>query len=277
MTRREWMAGGLLTSSVSIARPPTGRYSFHVLGLLHPRRLILWPKPPAHLLIRTARGTRPIEGSQASVITAADTPVTVSCQEGHSCDFVLEIPGVLRRKYCGELRIFSDGDELIPIVTMDPETAVSSITGAEMPVSGSPREALMAQAVVARSFLIAAAPRHKGFDFCDTTHCQFLRSPAAVGSPVDHAVRSTVGLTLQNQDAIIPCRYSAACGGHTDRREELGYRYQSVECEGCLLNHYARRGHGLGLCQEGAIYLARRAWNYERILAMYLPGARLAA
>jgi SpoIID/LytB domain protein len=158
---------------------------------------------------------------------------------------------------------------------MDLETAVSSITGAEMPVSGAPGEALMAQAVVARSFLVAAGPRHAGYDFCDTTHCQFLRSPAAVGSPVDDAVRSTSGLTLRNQDAIIPCRYSAACGGHTDRREELGYRYQSVECEGCLLNHYARRGHGLGLCQEGAIYLARKGWSHRRILGLYLSGARL--
>jgi peptidoglycan hydrolase-like amidase len=190
---------------------------------------------------------------------------------------VLEIPGVFRRRYSGVARILSYGDELIPLVTMDPETAVSSITGAEIPVSGAPREALMAQAVVARSFLIAAAPRHKGFDFCDTTHCQFLRSPAAAGSVVDHAVRSTAGITLQNQDAIIPCRYSAACGGHTDGRDELGYRYQSVECEGCLLNHYARRGHGLGLCQEGAIYLARKGWSYERILGLYLPAARLTA
>jgi peptidoglycan hydrolase-like amidase len=277
MTRREWMAGGLLASSLAIARPQTRRYTFRVLGLLHPRRLLLWPQMPAHLLIRTAQGTRSIEGSQSCLITAADTPVTVSCQDGHACDFILEIPGVLRREYRGELGIFSYGDELISLVTMDPETAVSSITGAELPVSGSPREALMAQAVVARSFLIAAARRHKGFDFCDTTHCQFLRSPAAVGSPVDHAVRSTSGLTLESQGAIIPCRYSAACGGHTDRREELGYRYQSVECEGCLLNHYARRGHGLGLCQEGAIYLARRAWSYERILALYLPGTRLTA
>jgi peptidoglycan hydrolase-like amidase len=133
----------------------------------------------------------------------------------------------------------------------------------------------MAQAIVARSFLIAAAPRHPGYDFCDTTHCQFLRSPPVPNSIVDQAVRRTSGLTLQNEGAVVPCRYSAACGGHTDRREELGYRYQSVECEGCRLHHYARRGHGLGLCQEGAIHLARAGWNYERILALYLPGTRL--
>jgi peptidoglycan hydrolase-like amidase len=229
------------------------------------------------LLLETALGSQSLEGSQSCSITAADAPVAITSGDGQACDFVLEIPGVLRRRYRGALRILSQADELIPLVTMDSETAVSSITGAELPVIGAPREALMAQAVVARSFLIAAAPRHTGYDFCDTTHCQFLRSPAAADSLVDRAIRSTSGLTLENQGAVFPCRYSAACGGHTDRREELGYRYESVECEGCLLHHYARRGHGLGLCQEGALYLARKGWSYERILALYLPGARVTA
>jgi peptidoglycan hydrolase-like amidase len=277
MTRREWMAAGLFWSGAAFALPRARHYSFHILGLLHPCRLLIWPQPSGDLLIRTARGSQSLEGSQSCSITAADTPVAVTGRDGGAANVVLEIPGGLRRRYSGALRILRQGDELIPLLTMDTETAVSSITGAEMPVSGTRRDALMAQAVAARSFLLAAAPRHAGFDFCDTTHCQFLRSPAVVGSAVDHAVRSTSGLILQNQEVIIPCRYCAACGGHTDRREELGYRYESVQCQGCLLNRYARRGHGLGLCQEGAIYLARQGWSYERILALYLPGAQLSA
>lgn len=35
------------------------------------------------------------------------------------------------------------------------------------------------------------------------------------------------------------------------------------------------RGHGVGLCQEGARDLARAGWTAERILAAYYPGARL--
>jgi peptidoglycan hydrolase-like amidase len=209
------------------------------------------------------------------VITPADTPVTLAGTNQETCAMVLEIPGVLRRRFSGTLRIEADGNVLLPVITMNLETAVSSVTGAEMPVSGAPREALMAQAVVARSFLVAAAPRHTGYDFCDTTHCQFLRSPASPDSLVDQAVRRTSALALKTQNAIVPCRYSAACGGHTDCREELNYRYQSVTCQGCLLNHYSRRGHGLGLCQEGAIYLARAGWNSDRILALYLPGTTL--
>ncbi len=36
------------------------------------------------------------------------------------------------------------------------------------------------------------------------------------------------------------------------------------------------RGHGAGLCQEGAHEYAARSWSSQRILAHYLPGARLA-
>jgi stage II sporulation protein D len=36
------------------------------------------------------------------------------------------------------------------------------------------------------------------------------------------------------------------------------------------------RGHGVGLCQEGARDLARQGWSAEQILAAYYPGARLA-
>jgi stage II sporulation protein D len=36
------------------------------------------------------------------------------------------------------------------------------------------------------------------------------------------------------------------------------------------------RGHGVGLCQEGARDLARQGLGAEQILAVYYPGARLA-
>ena len=34
-------------------------------------------------------------------------------------------------------------------------------------------------------------------------------------------------------------------------------------------------GHGVGMCQTGAEYLARQRWEYDRILSYYYPGARL--
>ena len=76
------------------------------------------------------------------------------------------------------------------MVTMDLETAVASVVAAESP-PGAGLESLKAQAVVARSFLVAAHGRHARSDFCDTTHCQFLREPPAEGSLAERAARNT--------------------------------------------------------------------------------------
>ena len=82
-----------------------------------------------------------------------------------------------------------------PVVSMDVETAVASIIDAEAP-GDAPLEFLMAQAIASRSFLVAARTGHVGFDFCDTTHCQFLRGPALAGSPASIAAARTTGLCL---------------------------------------------------------------------------------
>jgi len=46
--------------------------------------------------------------------------------------------------------------------------------------------------------------------------------------------------------------------------------------EGGLAFQGVGRGHGVGLCQEGARDYARRGWSAERILAHYYPGSRVA-
>jgi SpoIID/LytB domain protein len=82
---------------------------------------------------------------------------------------------LLRRVYAGQLTVTARRGELVPIVAMDTETAVAIIVASEMP-KDAPVEALKAQAVVTKSFLRGGL-RHGNFDLCDTTHCQYLRSP----------------------------------------------------------------------------------------------------
>src|ERR1039458_7897639 len=50
----------------------------------------------------------------------------------------------------------------------------------------APSEALKALAVAARSYFVAGKGRHRDFDFCDTTHCQFLRE-APEGNKIGRA------------------------------------------------------------------------------------------
>src|SRR6266852_2460751 len=78
-------------------------------------------------------------------------------------------------------------------LSMQLETAVGSVVQAES-APGTPLEALEAQAVVTRSYFAAGRGRHHNFDFCDLTHCQFLREPPNPDSTIAQAVRATQGL-----------------------------------------------------------------------------------
>ena len=268
-------AVGLLSHRVLLSGAPAG-ISVHVLKLLHPTMFKIEPAGPARIDVATPQQVFALEGRQSIHIDASKTPATVTSPSGEAARFTLIIPGVIRRSYEGSLRVIAEGDLLIPAVTMTRETAVSSITGAEIPQSGSLFAALAAQAIVARSFLSAAGKRHAETDFCDTTHCQFLRSPAVPGSPVALATTQTEGLVLSANGQTIAARYSAACGGHTDAGEESGYLYQRVKCEVCLRQHTPRAGHGHGLCQRGAIGFGQAGWAYQKILDKYFPGTQIA-
>ena len=260
----------LLASSVAALTTRT-HYSFWVFGLLRPTHINLYPFRNARLHVNGEI----LEGPGAYRIDAARTPIQMSGPHERPVGFVLEIPGVIRRRYLGKLSVTAEGSLLRPVVTMEREVAVGSIVAAELPATSTPLQALAAQALSARSFLTAESkkPRHGDAQFCDTTHCQFLRSPAVVGSVVADAVAATNGMVLTANGVVIPAHYSAACGGQTDNAELDGYQYRSVVCEPCRKAGVRRRGHGLGLCQTGAVGLAELGWEFQKIAAKYYVDA----
>ena len=221
--------------------------------------------------------------------------VVVSARDGGEAEFTLAVPGRIRRRFRGVLTVFARGGELVPVVRMDMETAVASIVSAES-VPGAGLEALKAQAVAARSYL-AAGRRHREYDFCDTTHCQFLRSPPAHGSPADVAARETRGLVLTWHGQVLRARYSSRCGGRTVSLRELGitsngYSYFSVICAWCrrhppLASSATSQPHGsareraggpggtVGLCQHGAAGMAKAGTKFDAILRHYYPETEL--
>jgi len=160
----------------------------------------------------------------------------VRSQSGDA-DFRLAVPGKLERRYRGVLEITPQTRELEAVVVMNLEVAVASAVAAESP-PGAPLEALKAQAVVTRSYYAAARGRHLRFDFCDTTHCQFLRQPPPAGDPAWQAAQSTRGWVLAYAGSTVPALYSASCGGRTHTLAELGlhgpgYPYFAVDCPYC--------------------------------------------
>ena len=169
--------------------------------------------------------------------------VTISGRLNEPAAFELTVPGRITRRYRGTIEVSVSGAELVPVVTMDLETAVASIVAAESS-PGTPLEALKAQAIATRSYLAAGAGRHHGFDFCDTTHCQFLREVPGPKSDVSKAVEATRGQVLTYQAHVFAPMYTRSCSGRTHTPAELGlssgsYPYYRVECRYCQ-SHPAR-------------------------------------
>ena len=225
-----------------------------VLGLFHPQELKLTTSNGSAVVVHV--GDKPIilekssgtdsanfhiVGSQMAITTGASTfrsaSVSVTSRENSATDFVLSVPGKITRRYRGTLELKADSDKLTAVVSMDLETAVASVVGAES-TPDVPTEALKAQAVATRSYYVAGKGRHHGFDFCDTTHCQLLREPPAPSNPVAKAVSATRGLVLAYHSHPFAAMYTRSCSGHTKTPKELGmpgdaYPYYSVECKYC--------------------------------------------
>ena len=163
--------------------------------------------------------------------------ISVAGRDRSSTSLLVRVPGKVSRKYQGMLEVKAIGTEVVPIVAMDLETAVASVVAAETE-RDAPLEALKAQAVVTRSYLVAGKGRHRNFDFCDLTHCQLLREPPSPENPASVATAETRGLVITFEEKPIAAMFTRSCAGHTRTPAELGvssnnYPYYSVECDAC--------------------------------------------
>lgn len=95
------------------------------------------------------------------------------------------------------------------------ETYVARVLAGEA-ARDSPPSALEALAVAIRTFALSNRGRHRadGFDLCDQTHCQVLRTATAV---TDRAAQATAGQALYFEGELASIYYSASCGGRTTR------------------------------------------------------------
>src|SRR5690606_22366856 len=119
--------------------------------------------------------------------------------------FELVVPGKISRRFSGSLKVEVAGRRLRAVVTMPEEEALAAVVASEAE-EGWPRAALEAQAAVSRSYL-RGRPRHRGYDFCDTTHCQYLGAPPAGGSAVRNAIEATAGLVLEHGSSIVQAMF----------------------------------------------------------------------
>jgi stage II sporulation protein D len=228
-----------------------------VLGLFHPQQFVVRPIPGGSLILHAGSEHFLLEDSivtrEATIqiahgfvavsvgsrnVVAPD--VTVSARSGDSCDFLLSVPGKITRRYSGILNIRVVGASLLADVQTDLETAVASVVAAENPPD-MPMEAAKAQAIASRSFLLAGVGRHREFDFCDTTHCQFMREPPPLNSVASRASALTAGMVLTYRAKTVAAMYSRSCAGRTRTPAQLGlpaaeYPYYSVDCVYCRIH-----------------------------------------
>jgi stage II sporulation protein D len=226
-----------------------------VLGLFRPRQLTLQTSHAQAVTVWAGKKSFILErssGQDSAKITIFGDELLlqvgnqlVRTSEIHAAsrsagvtDFTLSIPGKIRRQYHGVLDVKSVSGILVPVVRMDLETAVASVVQAES-APDTPFEALKAQAVATRSYFLAARGRHHDFDFCDTTHCQFLREPPAPDSNAFRAAVATRGLTLAYRDLAVAAMFTRSCAGRTRTPQEVGmssqgYPYFPVICDYCL-------------------------------------------
>ena len=225
-----------------------------VFGLFHPRQLALRPLVGSALVVHVSGESLVLE--ESSGVNIADiriggekvvlrvgshilrgSKITVNARNNGPADFNLTIAGKITRHYHGTLEVKPDSQALTAVVTMDLETAVASVVAAEGTVD-TPPESLKALAVAVRSYFVAGKGRHRDFDFCDTTHCQFLRESPASSSAAAQAVDATRGLVLAYQSQTFAAMYTRSCSGRTLTPAEVGlpsaaYPYYSVDCTYC--------------------------------------------
>ncbi|MGA3105468.1 MAG: SpoIID/LytB domain-containing protein [Terriglobales bacterium] len=242
------MSAGLLGQAQNV------NVSVGVLGLFHPLHFVVTPVAGSALVVHVGADALVLETS--SGVSSAKirlhgenevvdiggrilrgSTVTVTGRDGGPVEFNLAVPGRITRRYQGVLELKPQSGALIAIVTMDLETAVASVVAAEG-AADTPAEALKALAVAARSYFMANKGRHRDYDFCDTTHCQFLRTPPSSASPAAQAASSTRGLVIVYQSQTVGAMYTRSCSGHTHTPAELGlpssaYPYYAVECRYC--------------------------------------------
>jgi stage II sporulation protein D len=240
---------------LAICTPSSGQdVRIGVLGLFHAREIVVRAVPGEAVVMRAADRSIVLETSSGmdrvslrldSELIAIHTndgdirsrSISLTSRDSSPADFLLTLPGKITRRYHGTLEVTPSSASLLMIVTMDLEAAVASVVAAESNPD-TPLEALKAQAVATRSYLAAAKGRHDGFDFCDTTHCQFLRTMPDSSTPAARAVVATRGLILAYNAQPFAAMYTRSCSGRTRTPAEIGlpsngYPYYAVACKHC--------------------------------------------
>ncbi len=210
---RRLLVVALVLSAAALAQQPPVRV--RLLSLYHLKQLTVVPEGASALRWDAER-----EELHGPVAVARDGElVRVG---GHAARTVkiegrvrLEVENARPVRISAPLEVTVRNGELRVIAAFPMEDYVAAVLQGET-AGDMPPEALKAMAVAVRSYATKFRERHgdEGFDFCDSTHCQYLRTE--VGAKVTMAVQETRDELLWDRGSPLAAYYHKDCGGRTE-------------------------------------------------------------
>ncbi len=186
--------------------------------------------------------------------------------------------GILRlghRSYRGEVRIWAAAQGLTAVNVVDVESYLMSVLPPEIgPQPDSRSEALRAQAVAARSYVLAMLERRRdrGFDVFPTVEDQVYTGVESERPVCTRAVEDTRGIVAVHHGKPIRAFYHSTCGGHTASVREVWDRPPAPYLR--PVRDRTRRVQA-SFCAISPVFKWQEEWTgeeFETMLDRHLPG-----
>lgn len=131
--------------------------------------------------------------------------------------------GVENRQYRGDIYLNQISHQHIDLLNyIDLTSYLLSVVPSEMPASW-PEEALKAQSVVARSYILKNLQRHssEGYDLCASVHCIVYAGATNESPRTTQAVTATKNEIITHEGNVIDAVFSSNSGGYTEASENV--------------------------------------------------------
>ena len=132
-------------------------------------------------------------------------------------------PEITNRPYAGTLRLQPNAHQNFTLVNNVPlETYVRGVVPHEIGYN-APYAAVQAQAVLARTYVLASLHRFQvdNYELCADTQCQVYRGLEDTTALADRAISDTRGLVLTYNNRVIDALYSSTTGGITANYNDI--------------------------------------------------------
>lgn len=172
------------------------------------------------------------------------------------------------QRYRGRVNVVRDRAGLTLISRLPLESYLAGVLSREMgPRAPEEREALLAQAVVARTFALRNRGRWEadGFDATADTRDQVYLGVDAETQQAWNAVRATAGLVLRYHGQLIDAYYHSTCGGRTAAVEEV---FRSAQRQPYLRSVSDASGGGHFYCERSPRFQWRAQWDAPTLRAI---------